>query len=255
MDTSSHNEAIIEQFTRQAEPFSRRHGQQEMLDLMLRLSRVGSSDVVLDVACGPGIVACSFAAIARHVTGIDITPAMLDRARALQQERSLRNLEWKCGDVNPLPFSDGGFSLVVTRYSFHHFLSPADVLSEMVRVCRPGGRILVVDVGPAADKLSAYDHFEKLRDPSHVHALSPEALHRLIVSAGLLGIETAFYSLEMELEEQLTASFPNSGDADRIRQLFRDDLGKDRLGVGARLERGEIRFAYPTAAIVATKSA
>ncbi len=255
MDNSAHNQAIIDQFTRQAEPFSRRHSQQELLGLMLRLTRVGPNDAVLDVACGPGIVACAFAAVAQHVTGIDITPAMLNRARALQQESGLRNLVWKCADVDPLPFPDASFSLVITRYSFHHFLSPADVLAEMVRVCRPGGRVLVVDVSPAAGKLSAYDHFEKLRDPSHTHALSPEGLRALFTGSGLQNIGAASYHLQMELEEQLAASFPNPGDADRIRQLFRDDLGHDRLGVGARLEDRKIRFAYPTTAIVATKLA
>lgn len=253
MAHSSHNEAIIDQFTRQAVPFSQRHHQEDLLGLMLRLSRVSADDTVLDVACGPGIVACAFAAIARHVTGLDITPAMLDRARALQQERGLRNLDWKCEDVTALPFADGSFSIVVTRYSFHHFLAPAEVLAEMVRVCRPDGRILVVDVSPVAAKISAYDRFEKLRDPSHVHALSPEGLLGLIADAGLTSVEAATYRLEMELEQHLAASFPNPGDADRIRQLFRDDLGRDLLGVGAHLRGSEIHFAYPTTAIVATK--
>jgi ubiquinone/menaquinone biosynthesis C-methylase UbiE len=46
----------------------------------------------------------------------------------------------------PLPFRDAAFSLVVTRYSFHHFLDPQAVLAEMVRVCAPGGRVAVIDV-------------------------------------------------------------------------------------------------------------
>ncbi|MGH9716566.1 MAG: class I SAM-dependent methyltransferase [Candidatus Acidiferrales bacterium] len=253
MDNTLHNKAIVEQFTNQAVPFSLRHRQEDALNLMLRLSRVGASDTVLDVACGPGIVACAFAAVARHVTGIDITPAMLDRARSLQQENGLRNLAWECGDVATLPFPDDSFSIVVTRYSFHHFLSPAEVLREMARVCRPSGRVMVVDVSPAAEKLSAYDHFEKLRDPSHVHAFSPEDLRAFMAAAGLNQIESASYSLDMELEQQLAASFPNPGDADRVRELFRNDLGRDCLGVGAHLEGNEIRFAYPTTVIVATQ--
>ena len=58
--------------------------------------------------------------------------------------KGLSNLTWKVGDILPLPFVDEPFSLVLSRYSFHHFLDPKAVLSEMIRVCRPGGRVMVV---------------------------------------------------------------------------------------------------------------
>jgi ubiquinone/menaquinone biosynthesis C-methylase UbiE len=72
----------------------------------------------------------------------------------------------------PLPLPDAAFSVVVTRYSFHHFLDPKAVLAEMVRVCRPGERVAVIDVftsGP--EHAEVYNRVEKLRDPSHVRAL------------------------------------------------------------------------------------
>lgn len=255
MTQTDHNKSIVDQFTRQAVPFSQRHAQDDLLQIMLRLSRVTADDTVLDVGCGPGIVACAFASIARHVTGLDLTPAMLDRALALQQERGLDNLTWQQGDVSSLPFPDHSFSVVVTRFTFHHLLSPLHVLSEMVRVCQPGGCVLVVDVSPDAQKLSAYDHFETLRDPSHVHALSPECLHDLVSRMPLVAPQIETYKLAFDLERQLAASFPNPGDADRIRQLFHDDLGRDDLGVGAHLKGKEIHFAYPVTAIAATKVA
>lgn len=122
-------------------------------------------------------MACAFAKAARHVTGIDLTPAMIEQAKVMQQADKLTNLTWHIGDVQPLPFADASFSLVFTRYSFHHFLDPRAVLAEMVRVCTPGGRIVVVDVftsGP--EQAEAYNRMEKLRDPSHVRALALEEL-------------------------------------------------------------------------------
>src|SRR5262245_59371585 len=117
-------------------------------------------------------MACAFAQIARHVTGIDLTPAMIDHARALQEAQKRANVTWHVGDVRPLPFADASFSLVFTRYSFHHFLDPRAVLAEMSRVCTPGGRMVVVDVFTSnAEQASAYNHMETLRDPSHVRAL------------------------------------------------------------------------------------
>ena len=146
---AGHQAAILDQFTRQAVPFSQQpvHSQEAFLDLLLQISGVGPADTVLDVACGPGLVACAFAARAQHVTGIDLTPAMIARAKQIQQERKLTNLTWQVGDVLPLPYPDASFSLVITRYTFHHFLDPRAVFAEMVRVCTRGeGRVLVADV-------------------------------------------------------------------------------------------------------------
>ena len=60
---------------------------------------------------------------------------MIEQARLLQQEKQMENIEWKIGDVSDLPFDDGVFSIVVTRYSFHHMIEPKKVLQEMKRVC------------------------------------------------------------------------------------------------------------------------
>jgi hypothetical protein len=145
-------------------------------------------------------------------------------------------------------------SAVVTRYSFHHLLEPGAVLAEMVRVCPPGGPVAVIDVftsGP--EQAEAYNRVEKLRDPSHVRALSLGELTDLCHDAGLLGLKTAFFKLGVELEALLAASFPNPGDADRGRQAFQDDLGVDRLGLGAHREGGAIHFAFPIVVIVCQK--
>src|SRR5437588_845532 len=139
---------ILDQFTRQAVPFTQMpaHSNDEANRLLIDMASIGPDDTVLDVACGPGLVACAMAEVARHVTGIDLTPAMIEQAQARQQAKGLTNLTWIVGDAVPLPFPAAAFSVVVTRYSFHHFLDPQAVLAEMVRVCVPGGRVAVIDV-------------------------------------------------------------------------------------------------------------
>src|SRR5438477_8223283 len=128
-----HRRLILDQFTRQAVPFAERHALTgaEANRLLIDLAGVGPEDEVLDVACGPGIVACAVAAVARHVTGIDLTPAMIAQAEAKQRTLGLGNLSWIVGDAAPLAIADGTFSLVVSRYSFHHFLEPRAVFAEM----------------------------------------------------------------------------------------------------------------------------
>src|SRR4051794_3298678 len=72
-----HQRLILEQFTRQAVPFSQMRNHSP--ELLLAVSGARPADTVLDVACGPGLMACAFAKVARHVTGIDLTPAMIEQ--------------------------------------------------------------------------------------------------------------------------------------------------------------------------------
>jgi SAM-dependent methyltransferase len=153
-----------------------------------------------------------------------------------------------------LPFPDAAFTVVVTRFSFHHFLDPKAVLAEMVRVCSPAGRVAVIDVFTSSpEQAEAYNRVEKLRDPSHVRALLLAELTGLCHDAGLRDVRTAFFKLEMALETLLAASFPNPGNADRVRRTLADDIGVDRLGVGARGRDGAIHFAFPIAVLVGQK--
>ncbi len=254
-DTTKHNQRIVEQFSQQAIPFSELPGHSQAMQMLIDLSGVSASDDVLDVACGPGLVACEFARHARYVTGIDITPQMIEQAKERQINKQLHNLSWQIGDVFLLPFPDASFSVVLTRYSFHHFLNPAAVLAEMLRVCKPGGKVMVIDVVQPPEKADAYDQLEKLRDPSHVHALTSSEMAAMILASGLSNVKTARYKVDGELEKQLSASFPNPGDADKIREMFRTDLKLDRMGINVHQSGNEIHFSIPILITVGEKFA
>jgi hypothetical protein len=113
----------------------------------------------------------------------------------------------------------------------------------------------VADLALPADKIIAYDRMEKLRDPSHVHVLTESELQDLFQAVGLRNIQRAGYLFELELEQLLAASFPKSGDANRIRGIFESDVGADKLGIGVYRSGGDLRFAYPIVILVGTKPA
>jgi ubiquinone/menaquinone biosynthesis C-methylase UbiE len=240
-----HDAAVIDQFTRQAIPFTQLSGHLNSIQMLIEFIKLGRDDTVLDVACGPGLVACEFARIAHSVTGIDITEKMIEQARTCQQKNDLTNVTWDIGTVLSLPYGDNSFSVVLTRYSFHHFLEPEVVLEDMIRVCKPGGIVMVVDVALPENKVNAYNRMEKLRDPSHTRALSYSQWEQLMNRSGLKSLKRGDYKVEMELEEQLKASFPNPGDCEKLRKIFKDDIGVDSLGVGAHKCGDEIHFSYP----------
>lgn len=254
-DNQKHNENIINQFTKQAIPFSELPGHMDSIQMLIEMSKVTNKDLVLDVACGPGMVACEFAKIAHHVTGIDITEKMIEQAKKRQQEMNLNNLSWDIGTVLPLPYEDETFSVVVTRYSFHHFIDAQDVLNEMCRVCKKNGTILIADPVLPKENVEFYNKMEKLRDPSHTQALSIEAFDQVMKKSGLLNLKRGGYKVTIELEKQLKASFPNPGDEEKIRNMIKNDIGINAIGVDARLSENEVYITYPISIYVGNKNA
>jgi len=258
MDATAHSSLIRDQFTRQATPFSTAApiADAAALQLIIEAAGAGPEDTVLDVACGGGIVVCAFAPHVRHATGIDMTPAMLERARALAAEKGVANVTWQEGDVSRLPYPDGAFSIVVTRFAVHHFPQPQRVFAEMVRVCAPRGRIVVVDtyVSPDPAAAAAFNRLEKLRDPSHVRCLSLAEHKDLFAGAGLAAPEMRFYELRDSVASLLARSFPIPGDDAKIVAMFKAAIDDDSLGIPVARDGDELRYAYPVAILAAQKS-
>lgn len=253
----NHRDLIRDQFTKQAVPFSTAPGirDEEALALLVDAVAAGAEDIALDVACGPGLVVNALGRVTRRAVGVDVTPAMLARAGALAREHGLRNVEWVLADAPPLPVADAAFSIVTSRFAFHHLSDPAAVLADMKRACRPGGRVAVVDLLASPDpvKAAALNEMECLRDPSHVRALDLAELSALFPAVGLPEPRASFYRLRAEVEAVLARSFPNPGDADRVRQIFADSVDDDALGLGTHRKGDELRFAYPVAILVADR--
>jgi SAM-dependent methyltransferase len=107
---------------------------------LVKHARVRAGNRVLDVACGTGVVAVTAARAGARVTGLDLTPELLTRARenaAIAQA----DIDWHEGDVEKLPFGDAEFDVVLSQFG-HMFAPRPDVAtSEMLRVLKPGGTI------------------------------------------------------------------------------------------------------------------
>jgi SAM-dependent methyltransferase len=251
MSAGTHDDLIRDQFTRQATVFNTAAPitNENALQMVVDAGQPKPGDRVLDVACGGGLVAGAFAPHVAHATGIDVTPAMLERARVAAAEKGLTNLSWDQGDVTTLPYPDGSFDIVATRLSFHHFLEPLAVLREMVRVCKPGGRILVIDSCPSEDKekAAAFNRLELLRDPSHVRALPLSEMKSVFAAAGLGEPAVTFSELRDVVGNLLARSYPHPGDDKKIIAMFRRSASDDSLGIPVGLDGETIHYAYPVA--------
>lgn len=255
--TTRHDRTIVDQHNRQAPGYARLADSLAQGDRSAALRariRAGPEDEALDVACGPGRLSLDLAPHVRHVTGIDLTPGMLEQARAALAASGAGNVAFVEGDAASLPFADAAFSLVISSAAFHHFATPGRVLAEMARVCRPGGRIVVGDVTPAEDRTAEYDRMERLRDPSHGHAHSLAELAALGVAAGL-GQPEVHTSLTgpMPYAAVLTTSFPEAATREELLDMMRQDAaeGRDRLGFRAELGAdGAVLVSYPMSQVV-----
>jgi SAM-dependent methyltransferase len=108
---------------------------------LVSFAGIRPGEKVLDIGCGTGVAAITARRAGAKVTGLDLTPALLERARANAAIAGFSDIEWREGDAEALPFKDGEFDVVISQYG-HMFAPRADVTAqEMLRVLRPGGRI------------------------------------------------------------------------------------------------------------------
>lgn len=105
-------------------------------------------DRVLDVACGTGNLAIPAAHKGATVTGVDIATNLLEQARSRAEAEGLK-IQFDEGDAEKLPYEDGAFDVVVTMFGAMFAPRPELVSAELVRVCRPGGRIAMANWTPA----------------------------------------------------------------------------------------------------------
>jgi SAM-dependent methyltransferase len=123
---------------------------------------------VLEVGCGPGHLSTRLAHHGFDVTGLDLDPAMITRARANTDRLSSGNQRrpsFLVGDVAALAFPDRSVDLVVSTLSMHHWADPAAGLTEIGRVLRPGARALIWDFRPGVRP--------HLFGPRHAHIPDP----------------------------------------------------------------------------------
>jgi len=211
---------------------------------------------VLDVAAGTGHLSRAIAPYVKCVVALDLTPEMLAQGRYEAEQQGLTNLVFEQGEAEHLSYAHDRFDLVVTRFSLHHFADPHKPLQEMVRVCRRGGRVAVIDLVSRDDAAVAitYNHLERLRDPSHLRALTADELQRLMRQMGLDLVHTTSRDVEVHLERwlDLTAAAPEARQT--IRTALTQDLeGMQTTGMRPYFRDGELKFLHAWLVVIGMK--
>jgi len=251
-------ELVQEEFDRQAERWFRRELASEeraMLDQIAQLAQISPTDRVLDVACGTGVVSFVLAPQAREVVGIDISPGMLAKARAIRHRRGIRNVHFVLGEARHLPFRDEQFDAVICRLAIHHFPQPELEIREMARVLKAGGRLVISDTISSEDEREAQLHnaLERLRDPSHARMLSHTELIKLIEGTGLHVGEVQMQTRDRTYDEWMEVI--NEPTRTENLKIVMEELARAGVSAGLklRIERDTLVLTHSTALIRALK--
>lgn len=162
------------------------HADEQVLARIVELARPQADWTVLDIATGTGHTALAVAPYVASVIGFDLTPAMLAEADKLRAARGVSNVTFREGDVHTLPFPNASFDLVTSRRAPHHFSNITLALSEMKRVLRPGGRLLIDDRSVPEDDFvdACMNELDGYHDESHVRQYRASEWHTMLKEAG-----------------------------------------------------------------------
>ncbi len=224
-----YEDSIREEFTHQSRSFgaSAAMSSAQTLGVLAELVPAEPKARWLDVACGPGVVSRAVAARVGTVTGVDLTPAMVEEAERRAVDEGIANVSFLLGDATALDFTDGSFDGAITRFSFHHIPVPSRALAEMARLVRPGGWLVVGDQVTDDDGEGAAWHqeIERLRDPTH---WASQRLGRLRAMGEELGLELEeerLVPIEIDYEDWLARGSAGQSASPLIDKLLAERPG------------------------------
>ena len=191
----------------------------DLAERVRRFVQPSGDERALDAGTGTGALAFALSRLVAEVVGVDLAPELLAEARKRAGE--FPNVSFVEGDVTKLPPDLCEFDLSGSLRTLHHVRRPELAVSELARVTRSGGRILVVDQLAPADPLFALDldRFERARDPSHERTFADGDFRQLFESNDLRLLRSEFQEETRDFERYLDLAGCDGDERSRARDL------------------------------------
>lgn len=190
MSDDTHVDRVRERFARtSAQMVERELRRRELLrEQLQQFVPLAGSERVLDSGAGTGALALALGPLVGRVVALDVVPELVEIGRHAAEAAGLENVTFLDGDATKLPFDRDSFDLSACHRTLHHVARPELVISELARVTRIGGRVLVIDQLAPVDPLAAIelDRFERARDPSHTRLLPDTDIRSMLDANGLV---------------------------------------------------------------------
>jgi len=263
----THHDKIRERFTETADVFARtvRRTRIEESQQLAEQATAGLAHpeklLAIDLACGPGTFTRPLAARVHHAIGADLTPAMVEKARAEAARDGIANIEFVCADIYALPFADGAAGIVSCGYAFHHMTDPPRALAEMARVLHPGGRLAIIDIiVPEGCDGDFQNNVERVRDPSHTNTQSAANFHAMLRDLGLRVVSEHSHATWHDFDVWMGNAGKAPGDPvyAQTRAMMESHIGNDTSGFHPRRSDSEkvpsgLEFMHTVLLLVAEK--
>lgn len=248
---SDHDDLVRASFERQVglfsgpdSPFVRRPG-----GTVEQLEPLDPDMLVLDVACGAAHASEVVAPQVRQIVGVDLTASLLDLGASRLAEAGVANVLLQEGNAQSLPFVDDAFDLVYCLNSLHHIGEPERAIAEMVRVCRPSGRVVVSDLlAPSASVRDAFDALHRRIDPSHGRAFLEAEL-----VAALPEDSTITYAATAASRFPVAIAFTDQSDREGVEAALHAEIaGGAPTGFEPAVEDGALVVSFWTSTVHAS---
>lgn len=210
--SGDHDEALARAFDDQAPAFEKAPVQSDEAALarLVQAADFPKGSRLLDAGCGPGLVSASFLKAGFQVVGVDLSPEMIDRARARcafagDSAQFLRG-SVQDPEVDALAPFDGAYS----RYVLHHILDPRAFLMRQVELVRPGGVIVLCDhlTDPNPALAGWHQDLETARDQTHTRNFTGGGIVDLFAEAGLKDIRFSEEDFQLDFDEWFDRGTP-----------------------------------------------
>lgn len=228
---------------------------EEYLNYILSAAAPDKRDIILEVAAGTCVCGRSFAPFVQAVVCLDATPVMLKMGKEKARNDYLNNMIFMKGYGEELPFLNESFDIVFSRLAFHHFTDANTVFSEMERVLRPGGKLILIDMEAAEEKLrDVEDEIETLRDPSHVRNMSKSEMLKLFAAHNLSIKKCDKKNMPQKLKSWLALTNTPPNIQNEITKRMRREIdGGEKTGFSPYIENEEICFHQKWILIIGSK--
>lgn len=250
---------IQKSFTVQAQNFENNNmnfSKQEYLDYTVQCMNLNSGDNVLEAAAGTCVCGRSIAPFVKSVTCIDATPAMLAVGQAEAEKNGITNMKFVNGFVEDMPFENDYFDVVLSRLAFHHFSDIEKPFSEMSRVLKKGGNLVIIDMEAAEEPLREIeDCIETMRDFSHVKNRSQAEFFTLFKKHDYTVTKQESTKIPVSLNAWMALTNTPDDIRNEIIDLMYDDINnRNPTGFHPYLKDNEIYFEQRWLMFIVTKA-
>lgn len=222
---------------------------------LVRLAAVQPDDRVLDAATGTGAVALAFAPHVATVLGVDVSPAMLERAETARGARGISNIHFRLGEISSLPLEERSFE-IITCHDLLQYVSNLEALFLRFRPLLASSGRLVIDEIIGSDnpvKRATQNAIELRRDPAIAAIHSASDIERALTSTGFRIVKAERYPVVRELYEWLAQSGADEVTRSAVRSMLEAGLEADSAGLDARRSReGQLIFTHTRLRLLAT---